>query len=106
MKTIIISIENAFKLHSLKSAEMYHQSVEIGYNPAASKMAEQSFSTFYKQMGINDVLEAEKVVNTVWANVEKLDEMQRSGFTHALIPYDLNSIYLMTVQPSTSRMEA
>lgn len=97
MKTILLKPEDALKLQSLKSSEMYYAAADREYDSLSHRAAANQFAEFYKKLGITDSYEAERIANTIWFDYEFIYRMQQSGADHVEIRYDLNSIYLISM---------
>lgn len=94
MNTIELNPADALELYGYHSQYMYEEAAERGYNADASQSASAKFFAKYKELGIDCVLVAQRIANTVWSNYDLIADLKARGVDKVTIPYDMNSEYL------------
>lgn len=98
MEKYITSPKQALELFDLHSRYMCEEAKDRNYDSDAATSAYAKFSAKYEEMGIECVLEAQRIANTAWANHEKLEEMKARGVSTVVIPYDMDLDHLLMIE--------
>jgi len=88
-KEITLKIKDAFKLHLLKSKEMYESSAEKNHNFNAEQEAVMTFQKFMGEIGLDNYREASKIAHLVWLNSQELTDMQNAGEEMITFSYNI-----------------
>ena len=88
LKTIKISPNEALELQSLRAREMYQSAADLGYDHNEWDRCATSFRLYAMSLGIMDILEAQRVANTVWYNYDQIFHAAEMERDYIEIPYD------------------